>query len=224
MSVAILAAVCLGFARTFLLRPWFPEARVLAAPERFYDLHGALFMTWIALLVLQPSLVAVRRVDVHRKVGWFGAALAAAMVVVGVHGALLAARRPTGFVGIPAPPAAFLLVPLVDIALFAFFAGLAIAYRKNPQAHKRLVLLASLNLLTASIARWPLALLAGGPPVIFLLTDLFLLPIVIRDLVTRRRLHPVTLWGGLLLIVSQPLRLWLSGTDAWLRLAAWLIG
>jgi hypothetical protein len=32
-------------------------------------------------------------------------------------------------------------------------------------------------------------------------------------------LHPATLWGGLVLIASQPLRLWLMGTDAWLALA-----
>jgi len=108
--------------------------------------------------------------------------------------------------------------------LFALFVGLAIAQRRNAQAHKRLMLIASISLITAAIARWPFAIMAGGPPVFFGLTDLFLVPIVAWDLSTRRRLHPVTLWGGLLLVVSQPLRLLLSGTAAWAKIAAWLTG
>jgi hypothetical protein len=41
---------------------------------------------------------------------------------------------------------------------------------------------------------------------------------------TRGRVHPALLWGGLFLIVSQPLRLFISGTDAWLAFATWLTG
>jgi len=48
-------------------------------------------------------------------------------------------------------------------------------------------------------------------------------PLAIWDFKTRGRLHPVTLWAGLLLIVSQPLRLWLSGTDAWLQVIAMVL-
>jgi hypothetical protein len=32
---------------------------------------------------------------------------------------------------------------------------LAIAQRRNPQSHKRWMLLATVNLITAAIARWP---------------------------------------------------------------------
>ncbi|MBZ0144135.1 MAG: hypothetical protein K8F56_11175, partial [Rhodocyclaceae bacterium] len=66
--------------------------------------------------------------------------------------------------------------------------------------------------------------LPPGPPTFFGLLDLLLLPIVLRDLWTRRRLHPATAIGFGLTVASQPLRLWLSGTDLWLRLAERLIG
>jgi len=49
-------------------------------------------------------------------------------------------------------------------------------------------------------------------------------PIVARDLKTRRRVHPVTLWGGLLLVISGPLRLALAQTDGWLVLSNWMVG
>jgi hypothetical protein len=78
-------------------------------------------------------------------------------------------------------------------------------------------------LTTAAIARWP-GVLDFGPPAFFGLTDLFLVPLAIWDLRTRGGLHPVTLWGGLLIIVSQPLRLVVSGTESWLAFARWATG
>ena len=116
-----------------------------------------------------------------------------------------------------------LAVPLADMLLFGSLVGLAIARRRDLQSHKRLMLLASINLVTAGIARWPLAIMGGGPPVFFALTDLFVLALAGWDLATRRRLHPATLWGGLAILVSQPLRLVLSGTAAWLAFARWAV-
>ncbi len=222
MALAILAAVVLGFARTFFLRPLFPDFS--APPETFFMFHGVAFAAWVLLLVVQPSLIAAGRADVHRKVGRAGVVLAITMVVLGIVGAVIAAGRSTGFVGIPIPGVQFLIVPFVDMVLFASFVGLAIARRDDPQAHKRLMLLATLNLVTAAVARWPFDIMQGGPPVFFGITDAFLIPLVVWDLVTRRRLHPVTLWGGLVIIVSQPLRLLLSGTAAWTGFGSWLTG
>jgi hypothetical protein len=48
--------------------------------------------------------------------------------------------------------------------------------------------------------------------------------VVVWDLRTRGRLHLVTLWGGLLMIASQPLRLIVSGTEGWLAFARWATG
>ena len=222
MALAILAAVMLGFARTFFLRPWFPDFP--APPETFFMFHGAAFTAWVLLLVVQPSLVAMGRTDLHRALGKVGVALAIVMVVLGLIGALIAARRATGFTGIPMPGVQFLIVPFGDMILFASFVGLAIARRDDPQTHKRLMILATLNLVTAAVARWPFDIMQGGPPVFFGLTDAFLVPLVVWDLVSRGRLHPVTLWGGLVIIVSQPLRLVLSGTAAWQGFGQWMVG
>lgn len=221
LTLAMLATVFLGFARGFFLRPWFPDWPT--PPEPIFYVHGAFFTAWCLLLVLQPSLVAVGRTDLHRKLGWLGAALALAMLGLGTYGALVAARRPTGFVGIPVPPLQFLAVPIADMLLFGSLVGLGIAKRRDPQGHKRLMILASVNLMTAAIARWPLAIMAGGPPVFFALTDVFVLALAGWDLATQRRLHRVTLWGGLAILVSQPLRLALSGTAAWLAFAGWAV-
>ena len=222
VAVAMFAAVFLGFARSFFLRPWFPE--VPAPTEPVFFVHGVAFTAWLVLLVAQPALVAAHRTDQHRKLGWTGAGLAAAMVALGTFGALVAARRPTGFVGISLPPLQFLAVPLFDMALFAAFVALAVAKRRDSQSHKRLMMLASVNLLAAGIARWPFAMMQAGPPMFFGLSDLFIVALVAWDLASRGRLHAVTLWGGLAIVVSQPLRLALMGTGAWLAFAGWAVG
>ena len=221
MAVAILVTVFVGFSRSFFLRPLFPDWH--SPSEPIFYVHGTAFSAWIALLVVQASLVARGRVDLHRKVGPYGAALAAAMLALGVLCALIAARRPTGYVDVPVPPLQFLAIPLFDMVLFACFVPLAVLERHNPQSHKRLMLLATISLLDAALARWPVVT-DLEPPVSYGLTDLFVVAIAIWDLRSRGRLHPVTLWGGLAIILSQPLRLVVSGTEGWVAVARWLTG
>jgi hypothetical protein len=222
MAFAILAAVLLGFSRSFFLRPLFPGHP--GAPERFFLLHGVIFTAWFVLLAVQASLVGLGRTGLHRRLGVLGAALAIAMVWTGIAGALVAARRPTGFVGIDVPPLRFLAIPLLEMVLFPLMVGAALVLRRDPQSHKRLMLIASISILTAAIARWPFEIMKAGPPAFLGITDLFLVPIVAWDLATRRRVHPATLWAGLALLLSQPLRLWVSGTDAWMTFARWATG
>lgn len=221
MALAMLATVFVGFAPSFFLRPLFPGWP--APTESIFYVHGVAFAAWIALLVTQALLVTGRRTDLHRRLGAFGAVLAVVMVVIGAVAALVAARRATGFVGIPVPPLQFLAIPAFDLLLFACFVSLGVAQRGTPQNHKRWMLLATINLLAAAIARWPV--LGGfGPLAYFGLTDLFVVALAVWDLRTRKRLHPVTLWGGLALILSQPLRLAISATEGWQTFARWATG
>lgn len=228
-AVAIVGAVVLGFSRTFFFRAWYPDwARAHGAPEPFFYLHGAVFAAWLLLLVAQTSLVAAGRVDLHRRLGVAGAGLAVAMVLLGTVGALMAASRPTGFIDVPVPPLKFLVVPFADLGLFAAFVSLALAKRRRSQSHKRLMLLATLSLAEAGVARWPFALMATPLPVpgigmTELCLDLFLVPLLVWDLASRGRPHPVTLWGGAALIASQPLRFMLMGSDAWIAFAGWAV-
>jgi hypothetical protein len=228
-AVVMFAAVVWGFSRTFYLQSWFPEAAAQAAPEPFFFyVHGVSFTAWMLLSVAQPTLISSRRIALHRTVGWFGVGLAAVVSVVGVMAGLIAARRPGGFIGIAIPPLQFLVVPLGDIALFAAFVVLAVVWRRDTQAHKRFMLLATIGLLDAAVVRWPLGDMNAT---VFgtlwtrtdLVVDLFLVPLVVWDLASRGRLHRVTVIGGAAVIASQPLRMMLSETSAWLRFAEWSV-
>jgi uncharacterized membrane protein YozB (DUF420 family) len=221
MAIAMMLAVFVGFSRSFFLRPLFPAWP--SPSEPIFYVHGAVFTAWCVLFLVQTSLVGAGRTAQHRKLGAAGAVLAATMVVLGVHASLVAARRPSGFVGVDAPPLVFLLIPIADMVVFAAFVSLAVLKRRDPQAHKRYMLLASTSLMTAAVGRWP-GVITAPPLVGLLVSDLFLAALAAWDVKSRGRLHPVTLWGGMALVLSQPLRLWLCETQAWLAFARWATG
>lgn len=210
--------VLAGFARTYYLKPFFNTPDL---PGRIVHLHGIVMTAWVLLFITQVSLVAKRKTRVHQRLGIAGGVLAALVVIVGVLTALFAAARGAT----PGPPAlTFLVVPLGDMLIFSVLIGLALYFRRKLQVHKRLMLLAAINLLTPAIARIPLSFIAnGGPLAFFGLTDLVLLAFVAYDTGKHRRLHPVFLWGSIFIIAMQPLRLLLAGTNVWMNFAAALV-
>jgi hypothetical protein len=147
-------------------------------------------------------------------------ALAATLIALAAYTAVQRAKD--GLLGEGmVPPLQFLAIPLMSVLVLPVLIGAAIYFRKRSDYHKRLIMLATVEFVTPAAAR--LTILAGlGPPVGFALCDLFLVAIVVRDLVTLRRVHPATLWGGLFLIMCQPTRFMMSGTEAWLTVARWL--
>lgn len=156
--------------------------------------------------------------------GWVGAGLATLMIIIGTYGSLVAAQRPGGFIGVPIPPQQFLIFPLVDMILFGIFVTLAVLWRDKPQSHKRLMILATVNLVEAAIIRLPIAFVAAGAPFTSRgLSYLFIVAIVIWDLRSSGRIQQVTLWAGLAIIISLPLRMLVSQTGLWTDVAGWLV-
>jgi hypothetical protein len=229
MALALLAALIIGFARTFFFKAWFPEwAAAHGAREGIFYVHGTVFTAWYVLLVAQASLIGVRRVAVHRRVGFAGVAVAVLVAALGVAASLIAAGRPTGFIDVPVSALEFLTVPLGIVFLYVVFTALAFSLRRDVQAHKRYMLLTSIVMIEAAVTRWPFAFMSAASPVPFLdmsgfVTDLFLLPMIVWDLRSRGRLHVVTLWAGLALIGFHALRMPLGSTAGWQAFAGWAV-
>ncbi len=205
-----------GFAKTYYLKAVFgtPEIRPLV------QVHGFIMTLWFTLFLAQCWLVASKRVKLHMRLGVFGAFVALALVVVGTATAISGARL--GHSPGP-PPLVFLVVPFGDLLIFSVLVGLGLVYRANREAHRRLMLLATLSILTAAIARIPVAAIHdGGILAYFGLKDLVIVAFVAYDTWKSRRLHPAFGWGALLIIVSGPLRLMLGGTHAWMTFAQWV--
>ena len=90
-----------------------------------------------------------------------GVSLATAMTISGFLVAVNAMKR-SAAVGMTDEGIAFAIVPLSGILFFAVVFTLAIANVRQPEIHKRLMLLAGISLLDAAVARWFLTFLA--PP------------------------------------------------------------
>jgi len=233
MSVAAALTVFVGFARTYYLKSIFPTP---SFPLLFH-VHGALFTAWMLMLVMQVGLAASGRIALHRRAGSIGGWLVLPMLVTGALAAIAAARGQAPIsaaavrgettlvvAALALPPLEAMVVPLTTMLLFGIFAGAGLACRTRPDVHRRFMLLATIAMLPAAIGRAIGRLLGAVHPALFFgAVMFFLLPIVIHDRRNLGRVHPVTLWAGLALILSFPARLALGKTDLWLTFAAWLV-
>ncbi len=214
MSVAFVATAFAGFAPTYYLK----GATDAPPLSPLLHMHGLVFSSWLLLLFTQTALVARHRVDLHRRLGIAGAVLAAVMVPLGIATAIAAVRRAAPGID----PDVRLILALGNISMFGGFIAAAIAKRRTPELHRRLVMLATICIIAPAIARLPFVDLR--PPVTIALHALFVLAPVLHDLRQRGRVHPVYLWGGLFILVSGPLRFAFSQTDAWHAIAQWIVG
>jgi hypothetical protein len=216
LALAIAITVFAGFAPTYYLRTYYTSTPLAG----LVHLHGVVFTGWVLLFLAQSTLVAAGRTGLHRRLGVAGAVLAALLVVVGTTTAI--SRAAEGAAPLGVPPLAFLAVPFFDMVVFAGLAGVGLWYRRRAAIHKRLLALATIALLGAPIARLPFGAAVVGLPGVFALADLFIVACIVYDLNSLRRVHPATVWGGLAIVLSQPLRLAISGSGPWLAFAAWL--
>ncbi len=213
MGLAIAALVVWGFAPSFYLSRWMVAPPTTPEVGVLLQVHGAVFTAWIALMVIQPMLIASRNVAIHRKLGIFGAGVAAAMVVLGNIAAVAAMHG--GFLGL-GDPMVFYAVPFFAINSFAVTIFLAVRWRNYAETHKRLILLSNSALLGAAIARIPLAAIQSSAPFSFIFgPDLIILAGIVYDWRTRGRVHRVWIWGGGAMVASQIVMMAVMGTPWW---------
>jgi hypothetical protein len=225
LAGVVAVVVLAGFAPTYYRYGGPADSGGYTPGERVLGIHGVLVAAWFLLLLLQATLVRKGFMRLHRGVGIAGMLLAVFVVVVGLLGTSIAAKQPDGFLYLSLAPTAFMVVPLADLLLFGTFVLFAYFKRRGKKSHKRLMMLAAMSLLSAPLARLlPSAWLqsAGFLPV-YLAADLVLIALALWDTKSLGRLHPVTLWGGLLVLASQPGRMMIAETALWQSIAEWAL-
>jgi hypothetical protein len=174
-------------------------------------IHGAAFSAWVAFYILQSALVRTHHVKVHRLLGWFGTALAATMVVLGIVIAVIMGRFDAVVLHQPDP--AFLSIPFYDMVAFGTCVGLAISWRKKPELHRRLLFIATCALLDAPFGR---VLYIFNHALFYPLLDGVILLGVARDLIVNRNIHKVYRVALPLMILLQGITIYLwRGSPAW---------
>ena len=219
MAIAAAVVVFIGFAPTYFLRASYQPTSL----PTYLHVHGFLFTTWIALFIAQTTLVAARRTNVHRRLGWAMTSLAVVMIVVGTTAGIWSMRRQVE-AGFAQQAQAFLTTPLFSMVAFAGFVTAAIAMRRDSQTHKRLMLLATISILDAAVARLPLEFLRTSNWNYLPTTDIFLAAAIFYDLASRHTVHRAYVWGGVLLVIEQALRIPVGETAAWQAIAGAILG
>lgn len=216
-ALIALAVIFVGFAPTWFLKS------VFGAPElsTLKHVHGVVMMSWFVLFLVQARLVATGNVAAHRTLGIAGVAIAILVVVVGMQAAIASARA--GVTPLPQiPPLAFFIMPVGEMVVFSVLVASAIALRRRSAWHKRLMLVATMAMLTPAFARWPV-IGDFGPPAFFAAVDLLIIAAMLYDARRNRRVHPAFVAGLVLVVGAQVGRLALAGTALWMDFARWVI-
>jgi hypothetical protein len=216
MSLLVAVVVVYGFSHTI-------GHNLLHAspiPPFILTIHAIVFPGWVLFFILQSSLVRSRNVRLHRTLGWFGLALGIVIIVIGYLTATGMDRfHLQGPTDTDTP--AFLIIQLMDLTCFAVPFALAIYWRRRPEFHRRLMLIASSGLTDAAWARFPPMPLTFAPAGV----DVLVLLGILRDLIVDRRIHKVYLYAFPLLIVLQIfcVQTYLHASPWWVRIATFLL-
>jgi hypothetical protein len=222
MALACVATAFLGYIPTY----WQPLAAGKFAANPIVHIHGVAMFSWTLFALIQTSLVPTRRVALHRALGLAGISLATLVVGLGLLAALNELR--TGVLnGDAQATEAFLAVPLSDIAEFATLFALALGFVRRPEFHKRLMLLATVSVLNAPVARPYLTWIhpvTATPPVwinvpVCWFSYLLIVAAMIRDWRKRGRPHVVYVVGLPVLMFVAWAVIPISQTAVWREVA-----
>jgi hypothetical protein len=214
------AIVFAGFARTFFLNGFFAKLHL----PSLYILHGLVFSSWLVLLVTQAALVSAKQIRIHQKLGYASIAIVVSMFTLGWIMSVQAAQRGFTPPGGP-PPLSFLAFQILGLVLFTALVTAGFLLRNRPETHKRLMIVATVTILTPALAR--VFLLFNTNLIIFKAFGVqiaILLICMAYDFFARKRVHSAYVWGSLTFVAFIPLSVFVGGTRPWLALAHWITG
>lgn len=216
-----LAVVALGFGVTYVL----PMARRSFSAPWFVHLHGACALGWIMLLILQAWLIGRTRTPLHRKLGQIALPLALLVWASGIATAVWAAERDLPKLGTAATSS--LGGTATGLSLYLVLVIAAVAMRRKPDWHKRLAMLATIQLLWPAFFRLRHLLPIIPKPEISFALVLAYSPILIaalRDQWTYGKIHPVWLWVGSAVVIEQSVEYALFDQGVLRWFGQWLYG
>jgi len=218
-AIAYPLLVFVGYFKTYYFSAFFDVKPIANA---LVHAHGIVMSLWVVYFTVQVVLIRSKNIKLHMTLGIAGILLAALVIIIGFATAwdshIVRATAPGGV-----HPHSFFIVPVVNMALFiVFFAG-AIYFRKRPAEHKTLMLLTALNFLPAAIGRIPVPI----PPKLAIfwtygVSDLIAITCLIWYTIKYRKLNKIFALGVLLLLISQPLRVYFAFTETWLLFVGWI--
>ncbi len=197
MAIAMAVTIVAGFSLQLTM------GRSTFASPLPVHIHAFVFFGWTILYVLQNALVARGSIALHRRLGWFGAGWAIAIVVVGLFTTVRLIRL--GHVPFFFEPGYFLFMDSLSLLCFGGLVATAIRLRRRVDWHRRLMLCAMAELTGPAVGRLlPLPLMIPwGVWAVFVGVMIFPLVGMVRDARLNGRVHRAYHWGAGALAVTQ---------------------
>jgi hypothetical protein len=203
MALLMAAIIVYGFSQTIgdnLFHPSIPRPKVLYV-------HAALFSTFMAVYILQTSLVAAGNVTLHRRLGPIWVAIGAAMPVIGIATGIAMCRF--RFIH-DHQRVTFFSIILWDMMAFSTLFLLAVLWRKRPEYHRRFMLLATCGLMAAGFSRFPFLAMPYSSMdfwsdfrMLYVGVIVLMFIAIVRDLIVQRRVHAVYRVAVPLIVTGQ---------------------
>jgi hypothetical protein len=223
ITILLLLFVLIGFSRTFYLRSFFeqPERWQLDQLPSVYVIHGMVLTAWFMLLVVQSALINLRKVSIHRKLGFAVVFLAVLVVFTGIQVVLDSTPRSVRM-GLLDPKSISemrgqsfpLFLDLLSLVVFTGAIVMALVFRKNPVIHRTSVLTGSFAFMVVALAR-ATAFLFPSSGLTLLVALFFLLPILlmVHDWIIFKRFPKYAFIGLMVLLLMVVFAFVIPQTD-----------
>lgn len=213
-------AVLIGFSRTFVLPV---AAGTFEAPLVIY-VHGGFAFAWVLLFLLQTILLRRGQLSIHRQIGYAGIAVALGAAVTMIPAAMYQIERDLAK-GLGDTAVSSIVGVITSAIIFFGLVAAGVIYRKRPQIHKRLMLLATLTLLWPAWFRFRHFFPAVPRPDIWfalVLADLFIVLAIAWELFFYRKVHPVLLYVGMFIMAEHVIEVVNFDGPSWRAMAAFI--
>jgi hypothetical protein len=187
-------------------------------------LHGMLMLTWLALAIVQATLVKRDSIALHRRLGWVSAGVAMLVVFVGSYVGIMATinRTQPPFFTLPY----FLAVTQISVLSFAGLVIAAIVQRRRTDWHRRLMAGAMIIIMEPALGRLlPMPLIMPWGEWAVMLVQLGVIAIMMRhDRRSIGNIHPATVIAAAVVVVTHAVIELLAVLPAMERLTTSLAG
>jgi hypothetical protein len=188
-------------------------------PPFILHFHAAVYVLWLGLVTLQILWIERGNLRRHKQLGWLTVGVSALMVPLGLTAALVDQARQVAH---PDYAPQFLALEFEETIAFSVFMIAGVMFRRNPAAHKRLMILSAVAISDAGFARiWVMGFKTEIPGLFgwwlqfFWGIFLILVAMTAWDLWRRRRIHPAVLFGAAVLWTGEIIVTHLNFSPAW---------
>lgn len=143
-----------GF-RNFYLHGKAPWGAMTAQVMPLIVAHGLAMSGWVILFLVQSILILTGRRRLHIVIGPLGGVLAAAIVILGSVVAPLSVHFSPQIYTILGGPKPFLATMFVQMISFGTLVGIGLVYRRRPEIHRPMMLLATIVIQSGALGRFP---------------------------------------------------------------------